>query len=235
MKNKLVQIVIQARSNSSRLPNKVHEKVGDCTILERVIDECNQSADFINRQYGKFKSMVKVSLAVPHRDSIVQRYQRKVHVFQGDEKDVLGRYLGIVRTERPDLVVRVTADCVFLPAFVVSRHIKGALYEDADYTSNVLIRTFMEGYDCEVISRRCLEYLDSASLPEEREHVTAAIPRLIEKGEFPFTIAHIAERLDLSKIKTSIDTKEDLARARHLHDLLKKKKAEMAKTGKVLE
>jgi spore coat polysaccharide biosynthesis protein SpsF (cytidylyltransferase family) len=83
------------------------------------------------------------------------------------------------------------------------------------YTTNTINRTEREGYDCEVISRELMEFMDkNAKTPEQREHVTKYISDQIEDGNwpipaFPFAICHVIDRMDLSHIKTSIDTQED--------------------------
>ena len=73
-----------------------------------------------------------------------------------------------------------------------------------------------EGYDAEVMSRRMLDFIDHhATEPEDREHVTSIIPKLLATRELPkeFTIHNSTEPIDLSHNKTSIDTQADYERA----------------------
>jgi len=61
-----------------------------------------------------------------------------------------------------------------------------------------------------------LDYLDeNAASGYHREHVTSLIPEQIKAGAFPskFKISSSKEQIDLSDVKTSIDTAEEYDRA----------------------
>lgn len=228
-----VLILIQARSNSERLPGKVHLPLGGRAILLRILDECNRAAGFINRQ-PKSGAVVTVGIACPQGDQIATTYRDKAIIYEGPEKDVLTRYVNAVQSDGCDYVVRVTGDCAFIPAFVISRHIKTALLKRADFTTNTIVRTFIEGYDCEVLSRRFLERLDKISTPEEREHVTGAKQRLLSERGFHF--CHIFERFDMSGLpKTSVDTQEDYERAVLIFNRQREKREIAARYGEVIQ
>ena len=229
-----VLILIQARSASTRLPRKVHLPVNGKPILQRVLDTCNVAADFLNRQ-PNLNCVTQTAIACPIGDEIVGKYNAKAKVYEGSEHDVLDRFRSAVSEDGADLVVRVTADCVLIPAFIISRMIKAALYKRNDYTSNVIYRSFMEGYDCEVFKADFLDFLDAGSTEEERQHVTLAAKRLNLAGDRRFSALHVFDRIDLSRIKTSVDTKEDYDRVCQLVERLEGKKAAAAINGTVSE
>lgn len=212
--SKLILIGVQARTNSTRLPNKANIDICGKTLTEHVMDSCIEAAGFLNRNFNKLQAIVKVALLVPGNDPIAERYSRQYRVQsfpEFPEADVLSRYVAAARETKADYIVRITGDCVLTAPYLVSRCVKSALFERYDYVSNCLLRTFREGMDTEVVSKRLLEWLDSNSLPHEREHVTQA---LTNRDRVPrdFSFCHILNDVDDSHIKTSIDTKEDVDR-----------------------
>jgi spore coat polysaccharide biosynthesis protein SpsF len=208
-----VRIGIQARSTSQRFPGKVHELIDGRSVLDHVIDVCSKSAGYINRYTYNNQALVKLSLLVPEGDEIAELYRRRVNVIEGDEHDVLSRYQKMAETHDADFIVRITADCPRIPEFVISKHVMIALKNRYDYFSNVHegLRTAPDGWDCEVISRKALEWLsDNAKEKSDREHVTTLLrrnpPSWMSRG---VNIGHN----DLHTIKLSVDTREDFEAA----------------------
>ena len=97
-----------------------------------------------------------------------------------------------------------------------------------DYISNVdeRFRTTLDGADCEVISRRLLDdTAQRATAPSDREHVTTLIRR--EPPAWA-KIGVVLNHFDLSWIKLSVDTEEDLERVRRAAESAQRKHQEAA-------
>lgn len=224
-----VVICIQARSNSTRLPGKVNETVCGRTILEKVVDSCEETARYLNKSRRGLAVMVKVIVAVPYNDPIKQKYKGKAHFVEGPEDDVLSRYKIVADRFQADYIVRITSDCVLTRSTIVTKHINCAVENSLDYVSNVFqdLRTFPEGMDCEVISKRLLDWLNtSATTPDDREHVTSLISKSPPEWA---SFGHVLFHMDLSHHKTSVDTLEDLERARAMENAIMQKKEKAAK------
>jgi spore coat polysaccharide biosynthesis protein SpsF len=209
-----VVIGIQARSTSRRFPRKIFEEIDGKPMLKHVIGTCERAATYMNTHSHKTRTIIKVALLVPYEDEICQVFRKKIHIIEGPEDNVLARYKILSDEYEPDYVARVTADCPLIPSYVIMKHIKLAIVNRYDYVSNVdeQARTAADGMDCEVMSRRMLEYLDqSAKEPSEREHVT-----LRARTHPPdwAKIGHVVGFLNLSELKLSVDTYEDLERVR---------------------
>ncbi len=212
---RLVLIGVQARTNSTRLPNKANLEISGRTIIEHVMDACDDAARYLTRNFERYSCMVRTAMLVPHGDPLIARYSNRYDVRSYPslkEDDVLSRYWCAGRELNADYVVRITGDCVFTAPYLVSRCIKSSLFNGYDYVSNCLIRTFREGMDVEVISADLLEFLNKQSVGDEREHVTLLM-KSRDKIPAGCRIAHILNDVDDSFIKTSIDTKEDYERA----------------------
>ncbi len=212
-----VLIGIQARSTSERFPRKVFEHIGGKTMIEHVIDAAFEASTYMNRYTDKTKRLTSVALVVPQGDPLVSAYRRRLRVIEGPEQDVLRRYAIAADRASADYVVRLTGDCPLSPSFLITSMVKVALVNGYDYVSNVGDdRTAVDGHDCEVISEKLLKHLDeNAKDPAEREHVTLAArknpPDWAMRG-------HVVGYLDLSRLKLSVDTPEDLERVRAEYD-----------------
>lgn len=226
MARETVLIGVQARSGSTRLPNKAHAPIAGRTMLDCVVGACRGTANFL---MDRGDVDVIVAVLCPVGDPIADIvYDAKV--IPGPAMDVLERYRRAAAQVEADYVVRITGDCPLIPSFVISRHVQLALQKRYDYVSNVdeRFRTTLDGADCEVISRRLLDDTAArADTPDDREHVTT----LIRRSPPPWaSIGVVVNHFDLSWLKLSVDTEEDLARVRKAAESAKRKYRDAAAT-----
>lgn len=218
-----ILIGIQARSTSTRLPNKGVEVIGDKRMVEHVVEACKSSAYYLNRammkrhpdQYEKRKTYnVNFALLVPAGDHLAETCRRFCPVIEGPEDDVLSRYMVAVERFDSDFVVRVTGDCPLMAPHVISKHVNVALINGYDYIANCWedFRLSLDGVDCEVISRRLMDWMhENAKAGPDREHVTL----MARKAPPPWARRSASMGyFDLSWVKFSVDTPEDLDRVR---------------------
>jgi spore coat polysaccharide biosynthesis protein SpsF (cytidylyltransferase family) len=201
-----VLIGIQARVNSVRFPHKSILPFNDQnTISGQVVTQALRA-----RPWLRNIADTTVVLLLPEGDDIP--CPPNVHRFYGDEHDVLSRYAKANEHFKCDYVVRLTGDCCWMTSHIIAKCLRAAISTRSDYCSNVLVRSFMEGLDCEVMSASLLEYLDAATSNDiDREHVTYKFINDVYRGVAPkqFRIHTIMSEYDLSHIKTSIDTKDE--------------------------
>lgn len=217
-----VVIGIQARSTSHRFPRKVFQKIGEKMMISHVLEACERSARYMNGQMGQNKTVTEVALLVPYKDELVGALYRRrgLSIIEGPEDDVLARYVMAARKLEADYIVRVTGDCPLIPPYLITKHVTTARMNGYDYLSNVddTARTAADGTDCEVISRKLLEWLDvNATDKADREHVTTLARRA--PPEWAST-GHVIGHLNLSGLKLSVDTEEDLERVRGEYEKL---------------
>lgn len=205
-------IAIQARSRNERLPGKCNMLIDGISMLDRVIYNCNGAVLHINRLTHIKNVEANLILVVPDNDPLAEIYRHKMPVIEGHENDVLSRYMTALNKFPSDYLVRITSDCPLLPAYLIQRAIIIARSQDntIDYLSNVFpeLRTAPDGHDVEIISNKLMEWLDkNVSDKFHREHVTSYLsvnrPTWAKFGQ-------IMNHHDMSDIKISVDTKEDL-------------------------
>lgn len=207
-----VVIGIQARSTSTRFPNKAAAMIGGRSMMEMVLDAVKDAVQFLSRERETLE--FQTVLLIPKGDPLSKFYGR-VAVIEGDENnemDVLSRFKKAFFLYRPDYMVRITGDCPMLPSYVITKMIRSAVFGSMDYVSNShpLYRTSPDGYDTEVMSRRMMVWLfANAKKQADMEHVTTVI-RTSPDLPAMMRIGHVIEWLDRSHVKVSVDTPEDL-------------------------
>lgn len=191
---------------SSRLPGKVLADLHGRPLVDHVL-----------RRAARIAGVTDVVLAVPallEDDALAAAgVNAGVAVIRGDAADVLNRYHDAAIARAADAIVRITADCPLLDPAVSGLVVKRFAAGDVDYVSNVQPPTFPDGYDTEVFSTAALAAAwREAADPYEREHVTPFIRRRPNR----FRIANVADTIDRSTWRLSVDTEADLAAMRRL-------------------
>lgn len=231
-KDTKISIGIQARSTSSRLPGKISRSVGSRTVLERVIDASESCASYINRYSFSNRIHCGVFILVPEGDAIVESlHMHRDKIIEGDENDVLSRYVKLQQETDADFIVRVTADCPVIPHFMIYKGVNVAVKNGLDYVSNVAdlkeeMRVSIDGHDVEVLSKRALEYINQNARGSDREHVTSLLRKLPPPSNIRFggLFGHVDfYHPDFKNVKLSVDTEEDLERVVGMHESLEDK------------
>lgn len=144
-------VVIQARIDSTRLPKKVFEPLGDRCMVECVRARAEQLG-------------FPVLMAWPGD-------------WDGPEDDVLGRIAHVVRTQAPeaDTIIRLTADCPLWEVEVGKAVLQTFKKEKLLYCGT---GSEWDGLDTEVFTSGQLWLADRlATEPYDREHVTPWMKR----------------------------------------------------------
>jgi len=199
--------IIQARTSSTRLPHKVLMELpygSGITVLQQVI-----------RRLKKSKKLDDIIIATTTdlADEKIMKISEKENVkrFKGSMDDVLERYYLAAKESELDTVVRVTSDCPCIDPEVVDLTIEKHINAKADFTSNILSRTFPRGLDTEVLSFRTLETAHlQANQKFEREHVCPYIYRS-HPTSFKIVSVEAPANLKADDIRLTLDTKEDYA------------------------
>jgi spore coat polysaccharide biosynthesis protein SpsF (cytidylyltransferase family) len=209
-----VLIGVQARSTSTRLPKKSIALIDTQTVTDHVLSACLAAAEHINKSKAKPPVNVQVALLVPTGDQLKYLFMDKVDVLEGSEHNVLSRYMLAVDRFKPDYVVRISGDCPLITPPMISKNVLCSVFDKLDYCSNVpdSARTYLDGLDCEVISSQLMQWVnENATEASDREHVTTYIRSHTPEWA---RVGSIMAYIDLSEIKLSVDTIEDLEKIR---------------------
>jgi len=197
-----VVVIIQARSASTRLPGKVLKKIKDRTVLDYVVERlklCKKVDDIV------------LATTTNKDDDVLEEYakNKKLNYYRGSEENVLSRYYEAAIKYNAEVIVRITSDCPLIDFEIVDRVIKKHIESKADYTSNVINRTFPRGFDTEVFSFSVLEDTNNnADKDYHKEHVTEYMTENPEKYKLQNVEAE--GKIKRPDIRITVDTQEDL-------------------------
>ncbi len=208
-------VVIQARTGSTRLPDKVRLPLAGAPLLQRMIE-----------RVAAAKTPFSVTVATttsPADDPIVDIARAAgVDCFRGHPTDLLDRHYHAALAARADVVVKIPSDCPLIDPRVIDR-VLGFFHEQPDahdFVSNLHPPTYPDGNDVEVMTMDALEQaFREADRPFEREHTT---PFLWERPE-RFRLGSVVweKGRDYSMIhRFTIDYPADYAFIRAVYDKL---------------
>ena len=195
----MIVAIVQARTKSARLPNKVLMDICGKPMLERVLDRLCHS---------KLIDIIQIATTNSGSDMRIIDIAARMSVYcychsREKENDLLDRFYRARVWSNDDVVVRVTADCPCIDPELVDQTIKYFLDNKFDYVSNC--SNYPDGFDTEVFSFSALEQAwEKATDPRDREHIGLWMVRNCPKvGSLPCNRR-------IPKVKLSVDTMEDL-------------------------
>lgn len=197
--------VTQARSGSKRFPKKILNKINGKTLLEIHINRIKKA---------RLVDEIIIATTLNPDDEVIKEIARLMNVkyYSGSEDDVLDRLYKSVETIKPDYIIRLTSDCTLIDPELIDEVVSGALKKNLDYYSNVLIPSYPDGQDIEIIKFNALEMAwKESKLISDREHVTPYIKNnstFLGKNIFT-SDNHLCEH-DYNKVRMVVDYVEDL-------------------------
>lgn len=203
--------IIQARTESTRLPAKVLMPLLGETMLTRVVRRVARAT---------LLDGIVVATTLAPSDDVIARLadDEGWSVERGSENDLLDRYVMAARTHLADVVVRITSDCPLIDPGIIDRTISAFALQPCDYASTTLEpRTYPRGLDVEVVSMPALEraWREDGD-PAWREHATPYIYRHPEL----FRLLRVPSDDDRSEHRWSVDTPDDFELVTRIYDTL---------------
>lgn len=198
--------IIQARSGSTRLPNKILLPLpygNGKTALEHVIERLKKS---------KLSGHLIVATTENPKDDPICEIAKKlgVDIFRGSEENVLDRYYKAAKYYNIDIVIRITSDCPCVDWSILDEMINFFVKKvgELDYLSNTIVRTFPHGADIEIFTINSLEKaVRNAKNDFEFEHVTPYI--YLNKDMFKIANFYAPDDLFKPDLRITLDTEQD--------------------------
>jgi spore coat polysaccharide biosynthesis protein SpsF len=203
MENNVI-LITQARTGSTRLPNKILKNINGKSLLEIHLERLKKS---------KLVSEIIVATTKKSEDRVVCDIAKKLDVsfYCGSEDDVLDRFYQAVKNRKTNWIVRVTSDCPLIDPILIDDIIEFTILKDIDYCSNVLIEKYPDGQDIEIMNFQSLEKAwKQACLSSEREHVTPYIKKNSNfYGKSLFKAENYACENNFNNIRMTVDEQSD--------------------------
>lgn len=197
-----VNIFIQARTGSSRLPNKVLMEIAYKPMLQHVIERCQKSG---------FPVFLLTSNREKDNQLALLAKQCGITWVRGSEINVLERFYYASLEHPSRIVVRVTGDCPCVDADLIQQCVEGIVKWDVDYCATPI---HLDGLDAEAIRASELRLAwQKAKTSYDKEHVT---PWLIRNSRKAYL--KVDEKLPY---KLSVDTEDELNVVRGIYKRLR--------------
>jgi len=198
-------IFLQARQNSTRLPNKILKEICGKSIFELILERLQN----INNS--------KIFLVTGDSDSNKQLIEKSIELgieyFSGSENNVLDRFFNASKKFNSKKIIRITGDCPLLNYKLINETENIFNSNQNSVITNYLPRTFPHGYDFEIFQS---EILDTAwknvreNFSNENKFLQSIIPPMqYITSSKKFSVYNITNSSDLGFIRLTLDYQED--------------------------
>lgn len=206
-------IIIQARLGSKRFPKKVLSKIENKPMIWYSIERL--------KGIPEIKQVILATTKNP-QDEILLKIAKECNImsFKGKTFDVLDRYYKCAIKFDADPIIRITGDCPLIDSVIIKKMLNKYMKNDYDYLTNTFPPTFPDGLDVEIFSFKTLQKIvHKAKLSSEKEHVTS----YIQNHPKEFKIFNYENTKDLSKLRWTVDEKQDLIFVKKIYNIMKPK------------
>jgi spore coat polysaccharide biosynthesis protein SpsF len=200
MKPKIV-LGVQARLNSTRLPDKVLRLIGSKPIIQHIYD-ISCTTTLVSKSY------ILTGSVDSNKALIDFCSEKKIPLFTGDEDNVLSRYVNLQIKTDADILVRLTGDNLLIQANLIDKIVKVLINRpDLDYVSNCIYQDYPLGLNVEAFTKNALEKLLHNPTLSDLEHVTASFR--IYKERFNSYHVSAPPELHWPELRLTIDEEDD--------------------------
>jgi spore coat polysaccharide biosynthesis protein SpsF len=214
-------VVVQARTGSTRLPNKILLPLAGEPLLQRMVERVGAG---LPGKLDTWEIELVVATTTEPSDNPVEQLCSDLGLtcYRGHPTDLLDRHYQAARRESADAVAKIPSDCPLIDPEVIARVVTFFIdhRNEYDFVSNLHPATYPDGNDVEVMPMSVLETAwREATKSYEREHTT---PFIWEQPD-RFHLANLTWEtgLDYSMShRWTIDYPEDYEMIRRVYDEL---------------
>ena len=219
---KKMDVILQCRMNSTRLPKKALKIIQNKPLIEHVINRLKRC-----------KNIDKIILctSINEENDILEYIANKLNIncFRGSEDNVLERFYKCAVKYQSKNIIRCTGDCPLIDATLIDmlvENFNNNQYEHLNFRNKDITRNnnFPDGFDAEIFTFKVLEdAYKNDDTDFGKEHVT---PYIVKKyGKNYFQIPNV-EKYDLDNFHYSVDTEDDFNKVEKIYNALYPKNEE---------
>ncbi|KPK52575.1 MAG: hypothetical protein AMS22_08840 [Thiotrichales bacterium SG8_50] len=192
-----------ARTNSTRLPEKVLKKIGGRLLIEHIISRL--------KRVPELDDIVLCTSTEPDDQRLHSIAVRNgIGFYAGSPQAPVERMLAVGKERQADTLVRVTGDNIFTDAIYLSEMLRRHEMRGSEYTRMMDVPI---GLSAEVIDRRALERCHASIDPQHSEYLMLYIFR---PDTFRCQVLLPEPGLEGPDFSLTVDTPEDLARSQFI-------------------
>jgi spore coat polysaccharide biosynthesis protein SpsF len=192
--------IIQARMDSKRLPGKSLKILRGKPMLEHILNNVNGS-ELVD------KFVVATSKSKSNKSICDLCDSMNIDYYEGNELDVLSRFVDISKFYNADILVRLTGDNPFVEHSFIDCMVQKYLniYNNYDYLHNFAGCNFPFGLFVEIFTKDALMKASLTKSKEDKEHVTL----FFKKNSKNFKIAAVKAENIYKYERLTVDTEVD--------------------------
>jgi len=222
--NMKINLFIQARLSSTRLPKKIFKVIQNKCILQHVIDRSSTS---------KLIDNIIVTTTNNKVDDEIEEYciKNNIKYFRGSEDNVLSRFYNTSKKYESDIIIRITSDCPLIDSNIIDKMIlyfKSNNYsflqpEYSNGDNQNCMAGFPDGCNPQIFSIDLLkETYNNAVTDHDKEHVCPYMVRKHPLNKYKIENLEKYKKIEFSKLHLSLDTIEDYEKIKKIFNNLYK-------------
>ncbi len=193
-----IDLFIQARMSSQRLPGKVLKPISNIPLISWTIGSALQIRNIRN---------IVILTSTETSDDVISNYVKSkhfnVHVFRGPLNNVFKRFSLAIDYYKPDYILRICGDSPFVSVDIAEQAINKL--EKKDLVTNIFPRTFPKGLSLELVKADLFSVQSSLMNSHQKENVT---PYFYDNSRY-FEIENIVNKKKYILDSYAIDTLDD--------------------------
>ena len=174
-------LIVEARTGSRRLPNKILLKIKKKNFLEYLLIRLSKIKKINN-------FIVATSTNKNDRKIIQIAKKNNFKYFAGSEKNVLKRVIMASRKFSCKNIIRITSDCPLIDVRIIQKAMKLFENTNCDYLSNTIKRSYPDGMDVEIFKLSSLvkasRYANSTTYKEWTTWSLIQNPKIFKIKQF---------------------------------------------------
>ncbi len=208
-------IILEARTQSKRFPNKIFKKIGNQTLL-----------NFLMKRLLKLKNIktIVATTTNPKDKEIIKFCKEQDYLFfAGKENDLIDRVINCARNYKVENIISLTSDNPLVDVNYISKYLRIFCEKKLDYIDNIQSGTFPKGMAIRIVKRAKLKkfskFVKRTKFYNYRQHTCYFF---MQKENYKYFKGYFAKSTRYSKYKKlrlTVDYKEDL---KLINALLKK-------------
>ena len=142
-------IILEARTQSKRFPNKIFKKIGNYTLLH-----------FLLKRLSRLKNIKTIVATTKNpKDKKIINFCKKNHYpfFVGKENDLIDRVLNCSKKYKIENIISLTSDNPLVDIKYISKYLNIFYKRKLDYLDNIQSNTFPKGMAIRIVKRTKLK------------------------------------------------------------------------------
>tara|TARA_B100000214_G_scaffold369357_1_gene342288 strand:- start:185 stop:907 length:723 start_codon:yes stop_codon:yes gene_type:complete len=204
-KLKKTALIIEARTQSSRYPNKIFKKIGDLTVI-----------DFLLNRLSSIKIQKIVATTKNPKDKkIINLCKKKgINFFAGSEDDLIKRVLDCAKKYNIEYIVSLTSDNPLVERHYILKYLNLFFKKNLDYLDNIQSKTFPRGFAIRIVKASKLKetskYVRNSKKYNFRQHTCKFFMDEKNHNRFKGFFVNSRKYIKYRELRITIDYKEDL-------------------------